>query len=536
MSDARSKIVIDIHTHVFNSNYLPLKGIFISWGVPAFLARPLTKVALALTSRSRLNSKVAIFKRELSKDDNSTFNLDNEIDTMSEILAVDYANALGQELSEFKSYKNLEESSVSRNLSEDDLDLFGALVDLNNLVGDEDTTKAIDEIKKILNGHEGGGVDLQLTSSELVKSSWKGYFIFKLFRYLFRKISTYVDLGYDYFDFLREMTKSEKAILTRLISYYDDCDEFLCVHQMMDMSVPFDDQPSFEFYDKQITRMHSLEKHSKGKLLGMSAFDPLRFVGKSKEEIEGKLGYALNNGKVGFKLYPPMGFMASNNEENLQRVIDIFFEFCCHENDKERRDIPIFVHCNMAGFEVSKGSGFRNSHPKYWYEALRKFPNLRVCFAHGGGSKGWMESKYPWGHENNFASSVVELCRYNKNVYCDLSHLDIIISNNQNRDKLRDRLVSIVSKDDEYKYAFKDKVMFGSDWHMPLMVNDIKKFFSQLDNIFEDEQLKGIKHSFFARNAVEYLVLEDQVKRISSQFPTENLEQLNTLLNKVYAL
>ena len=47
---------IDMHIHLFNGHYLPLDGIFRSWGVPGILARPLAVFFNAITKSSDFSS------------------------------------------------------------------------------------------------------------------------------------------------------------------------------------------------------------------------------------------------------------------------------------------------------------------------------------------------------------------------------------------------------------------------------------------------------------------------------------------------
>ena len=59
--------------------------------------------------------------------------------------------------------------------------------------------------------------------------------------------------------------------------------------------------------------------------------------------------------------------------------------------------------------------------------------------------------------------------------------------------------------------------MFGSDWHMPLMVNDIDQFFKAIQTVFSDAELAPYQQDFFAGNAARYLKLADFADRAETE-------------------
>ena len=56
--------IIDMHTHMFNAYYLPLKGIFISWGIPEKIAHRLARLSYGITRMSIFTNleRAKIFK------------------------------------------------------------------------------------------------------------------------------------------------------------------------------------------------------------------------------------------------------------------------------------------------------------------------------------------------------------------------------------------------------------------------------------------------------------------------------------------
>lgn len=155
---------------------------------------------------------------------------------------------------------------------------------------------------------------------------------------------------------------------------------------------------------------------------GFVPFDPLRqAVHKKLEKPENQSPLArvkhavLKQGFVGVKLYPPMGFRASNNAgagndfpcwvrygtgspgynevcENPKRTADglgdepggridaallELFDWCSANN------VPIMAHTNNS---QSAGPGYgTRANPKYWKPILDRYPALRINFAHFGG-------------------------------------------------------------------------------------------------------------------------------------------------------
>ena len=313
----------------------------------------------------------------------------------------------------------------------EDCELFAALREVDEQVGDETTEKGLQEFSRQEMHYLGD------SSAGIQVGGW----LSRLLKRLFRKLLKYAEEGGDYLDFLRVMMSSEKLITRRLLGYYRDIDHVLCIHQMLDFARPFGGRVRWDFYKQQLPRMRRLEIHQQGDIAGFSCFDPKRFEkywdkpDYIREQLVASLGY----GKIGFKFYPPMGYWAVDNDsDRLQTVVDVFLRFCCEEK------IPVFAHCNLKGFELYEGSGFEYSHPKYWCEALKTYPNLMLCLAHAGGIEGWLAEGSDWDDKDNFPRIVSKLCRKYSNVYCDLSHLEDIFESDDKLRKLQKRLVFLV--------------------------------------------------------------------------------------------
>lgn len=502
--------IIDLHTHVFNANYVPLNEILVSKNIPKRLAKLLSRLILQLTAKSRMEAPDYLSSK-------SIFSAEELFDTATDLFVYGLIDSFSFSQNEKKSPDGVLDNSMAVF----DSPLHDIITKIDYEFGDQSSRDELDR-EKFLNKMSA------VANKDALGFDRALYGLFgsvrKMLKRFLRKCLKYVEEAGDMLDFLLTMMRSEKSIFRRLSSYYDKYDiRYLLVHHMMDMDHPFGGRSKFEFYTKQIPRMRALERFSSGTLLGFSAFDPIRFVESDssnlKESIEESMHYSLIHEKAGFKFYPPMGYKAAGNEpENkLELVVDIFFDYCLEH------DIPVFTHCTPAGFEVVKGESGSNSHPKFWAEALRKNPkrkDLRICFGHSGGGTathkgrsvyGWMaKNDDQWMDEDNYTRQVIELCRQYPNVYCEVAYLDEIIHSDSKKQTFIDRFAEEYSKDTSSNrpYNFQDKVMYGSDWHMPSMVNDIDTYLGIFMEIFKSPPLNGHMKGFFYQNALEYLQLD----------------------------
>lgn len=322
----------------------------------------------------------------------------------------------------------------------------------------------------------------------------------------------------NYLEFFLTMLLSEKAMLDHLFAGYGGGLPMLQIsHYMMDMEMAYMIQksPRYPFYPKQIDYMQKLQQDNQSRMFGFSAFDPRR------EDWKNRADYALEQGFVGFKFYPAMGYKPTGNKEKqIQDRIDDFFDFC------KDKDVAIFAHCTPTGFQTLKHEGL-NAHPKYWHTVLAvdKWKKLRLCLGHAGGermqnqdvnshkvvkSPGWMaKSDNEWNEPDNFARIVTELCTSYPNVYCEVGYilplleadnLEIFIANIERARKAAREL--------KRPYDLMDKLAYGSDWHMPSMVDNTRKYLNVFLDIMNREAYRDYLDKFFWRNAKNFLKLD----------------------------
>lgn len=188
----------------------------------------------------------------------------------------------------------------------------------------------------------------------------------------------------------------------------------------------------------------------------------------------------LNHGAVGVKLYPPMGFLPYMNsardvESFLERAVNDFGQNVGVLMDEALEklytlcaeiDVPILAHANCGNSVRPEFGQF--ARPSYWQEILEYFEHdeLRVCMAHFGGFDG----RNVCGDENSGidvweADIAAMLQNGTTNVYCDLSYLTAVLPNHANH-LTSSNLARLLMNLFENNPSLKDRLLFGSDWHM----------------------------------------------------------------------
>lgn len=549
MEDTQLKPVIDLHTHLFNSRYIPLAA-FIKARckiVPRPVANALQN--LLHNSTGTCDSLDDIEKRgiEIRKKGGE------DIDEKDSVLLF---GALCSGL--YQRYKaGLEAGDIDEDNEENEkiieaLELIRRYAENNFKYVEEDLV--MPEYKTF---GELFGIEYELDEvgfAGKLEGRYEVSFV-KFFRWLSkwgRKILKIPRTA----KFIFIMLKSECELYQELKEDYQRSDYLgeagidLCVHHMMDMEKAYkfswciNGKPRYEFYTKQIDELGKLVQMSEGRLVGFTAFDPRR-PRKWKKILE----YALKKGNRGVKFYPPMGYRAAENEkEEIQTCVDAFFEFCANPAN----DVPVFTHCTPVGVEAYKCWGI-NADPKYWRVALEKHRKLTLCLGHAGGGggvklkcekgkkkwrkkiyyPGWFDNDDDWKSPYCYARKVVELCEDFENVYCEIAYMAELLDNKEATDDIfiprLKRLLLEGTGRSQAKYMFSDKIMYGSDWHMADMLGRTYKYLDKFKEIFneifnEDAKLKGYAGRFFYLNSLRYLKLDKYIsyhKQHNPDFLTE---------------
>jgi hypothetical protein len=127
--------------------------------------------------------------------------------------------------------------------------------------------------------------------------------------------------------------------------------------------------------------------------------------------------------------------------------------------------------------------------PKWWKDLLVKqskdhpeVTQIRLCFGHSGGG----ESFFGVQKFQNWSRDVAELCRRYPNIYCEVGCLDEIFDPKKNAAFVRSMDEPChLPIDNEHKYFFGSKIMYGSDWFMAVASGiDRKDFLARYQQVF----------------------------------------------------
>jgi predicted TIM-barrel fold metal-dependent hydrolase len=499
-------VIIDAHTHLFNSHYLPIREIVrAQTEVPRFLASGIEKILWAVTPDSDLGGTNRFGALAVPALDRP---------------AADRLVRLSKTKSADEARKILVEE-VFRPM------MVRVLTVLNS-----------DEIRAIKN-YVGGAIksldDNSLTPEEIV--------------YVFEKMPLMEDqhnaprpeainiLGN--LKFVGIVTSDERALFMGLKSTYPKV--ILFVHHMMDLGATYNETPEFPF-GTQVTKMLALQNENPSHILTFGAFDPFRRAAAFELATN-----AYAKGVIGFKFYPPDGYRPAGNQippksmpgtvpeqwdsrykgifpTNIDNWNEQLFAFC------ESKDIPIFLHCSPGGFEAVKGYGLLMADPAYWTDVLAKHQNLRVCFGHSGGNDYW----FGLNEDTNsaqFSQTLVKLCETYPNIYCDSAYWEHLLTA-KGVEALETELPIAVLK--HPKLA--KKLIYGSDWYMVSREENYDEYLSRMitalchpqENVPNWNQFIS---DFFAGNEARYLQL-DKLTKDERLEPTVRKE-LKGLVNRL---
>jgi len=473
-------VVIDIHTHLFNARYVPLREIAVSRGVPQPIAEILAKLLLAICGDSHLAEPGA---QSVSSD--FVIVEAGQLARRNAKAAASARTAVVREVfqpHDFKTILDPAEIDQLKAYFRGQLKMRTKRTSATELSWDE-IAEAL-EIIGILADQHGDKVQQMGLPLE------------------------------GYLRFIGTMLTSERGIAEALHRTYPSADLF--VHHMMDLEHSYGQPPLFPF-SRQIEKMLALDAANNGRSLMFAAFDPFR-----REQALPLAQRAYSLGAAGFKFYPPCGYRPTNNtnfppidldgtvkEQWNSRYADMtpaelnawnegFFGFC------ESNNIPIFVHCTPHGFESVKGYGELMADPAHWRPVLKKHPNLRLCFGHAGGEGGWFDAQGDGNLGTNYSAEVVRLCVEFPNVYCEAAYLDPILTDS-GLGQFQTNLVHVLRQHP----GLSNKLMYGTDWHMLTQEDKHPHYLRQFNTVFEHPELAAMKADFFAGNAARYLRLRD---------------------------
>jgi len=220
----------------------------------------------------------------------------------------------------------------------------------------------------------------------------------------------------------------------------------------MDMAF-FNLGPVPENIDWQHEDLLALAAEFPGRIVPFYAVDPRR------DDVMKRARQYLATGKFrGVKLYPNGGYAPS--DEKLMGV----YAIC------EERGLPVTAHCGPYGvwqYGLQVEDRIRFSHPHNYEAILAKFPKLRLCLAHFGGSTEWdrqLKSKSDRaGDDRSWARWICDLVRSGAypNLYTDISYLIFQSAGQGIHVTYLDYLKVLLDNP-----RLREHVLFGSDYYM----------------------------------------------------------------------
>lgn len=364
---------------------------------------------------------------------------------------------------------------------------------------------------------------------------------------------------------LRGKLKIISAVLKRLISYrstnvknlikdfkkerrrHTDLDVFVSALVDFDKWSGNDVSTYRTSIEKQIDIMAEMSEAFDGRILPFVAFCPYRQVevewknrttgSQDKTPLDLVKDALTTKGFVGVKLYPQLGFRPRGNAafdtqpgflwpyrssafkpreidqggkkfgELLDDAMLKFFRYCVP------RDIPIMTHGNDSLGTRKNGSDCGN--PIYWEQVLTfnssEFRNLRLNIGHMGGYDD-VTCRNPGNtcEADDWSLKIAGLMKTWPNVYSDLSNFEPVVMGgknrrNRNRETLKQALQTLFGTGAQGN-AGMSKLMYGSDWHMPINKLRYRKYFDQMEKLGNDV-LSGNKKNFTGGAATKFLGL-----------------------------
>ena len=279
---------------------------------------------------------------------------------------------------------------------------------------------------------------------------------------------------------------------------------------LVDFEFWLNDAPETNFTE-QIELGSRLSRAFPGRVHFFVPFDPWREVAHAPNEpgsLELVKKAITQDGFVGVKLYPPMGFAASGNAgldfsavdvedsaafgAQLDATLDALFTWAVEA------DVPIMAHCNLSE-ESKRGFACRAS-PAYWATAIAHHPGLRLNLGHFGGQ----DNLGPGGVNDaaDWPETIIALMgtKEGRHLYTDIGNFDMgdMPWFARLKTALQDTPVLL------------DRLMYGSDWMMLATSDRYEDFFTRFRDgltslgTLDDAQIASI----LGGNARSFLGLE----------------------------
>lgn len=307
-------------------------------------------------------------------------------------------------------------------------------------------------------------------------------------------------------------TKSPRQIALRLRAIFPQVDLFS--HLMMDMENHYPGPaPVIQSMRRQFDTLRSELDDRRLPFLIFVAFDPFRAEVQFQQSNGNHMDiirHAFDRGCAGVKFYPPNGYAPDRNEEQsletgapLPEILNHanyeLFEFC------QANRFPIFTH-SQPGELKARDDFDLLSHPQWWTTVLDRFPKLHLCFGHAGSDDWYSDTPTDPEWDKTWSGQIVQHCLTYDNVYCDFGAFSEVY-HEPNHGRFVRRLKEVT----KLYPALKQKLLYGSDWSMIYLTPDHAEYLDRFTRIAEEAELD--RDAFFRGNAVRYLDLENFMSR-----------------------
>lgn len=467
--------IIDVHTHLFNFRYLPLRGILYRFRVPVPLAKTIAKRFIEKTDEYDLHGLELLELDDLDRL--------SEEELFGRLGARFLVHQPGLESGDGRfdepfPLTEMEEDLLHRYVTEVIRREQEGLSRLSQgIAQDRSTESEVEEnaiLSEFLFGQEGLA---RAKEVEAIEARVRATSRFKLVLGILKKVLGVVGAPVRFYRLVDILMRNEAGIVRYLQSVeFPQVDIF--VHHMMRLDAVYNDSLMVPVAE-QIQRNKYLENVSGGKFPFFVAYDPFQLDPEFSD-----IRNAVGAGATGLKFYPPSGYRPSGTiipepphpwaitpgskrkikdqyssrygriksaevvsawnqvipaygdlppEEGLDAINRLAFE------KARENDLVVFSHHTKKGFEAWAGYGREMAAPCYWWDVLQDVTAhahrekgadldtkpLKLIIAHSGGGRGWFGNERVW--RDSFARQAFNLCVSFEHVYCDFGYLDEVL-------------------------------------------------------------------------------------------------------------
>ena len=288
-------------------------------------------------------------------------------------------------------------------------------------------------------------------------------------------------------------------------------------------------EPTFTSLEAQVRVMRQVSILTNGRVHAFVPFDPLRQVafglGYARDDSLKLVRRAIKeDGFVGVKLYPPMGFSVLGNAERdgkafwkqswlpdwtgrddlgsrLDGAMRQLLAWC------ESEQVPVMAHTSESNGPSADFEALTDS--RFWAQALNEFPKLRISFGHFGGSSPVAAGM---ARARSFAALMnTGPATPGSRAYADAGYFVEVISKEPDLQSLIRKLYEETAAKGDASLV--NRFMYGTDWEMTLTEGAVKGYLGGFETLFKELEaqpaMKSQGHTelagrFFGLNAAQW--------------------------------